>query len=195
MFKRISIFALALVLFTGCSDPVGLDAESPVAESRIDREFAPPKDERTKMTIADVAIAVNAQTGEFSSLIAALSRVNLVGAVDGNTLLTVFAPTDAAFAALLNELGASSLDDIDDATLTSVLLYHVVPGRWYSGRVLGANKLNTLNGDKLKVDAGDVSIIDVNGREANILVGAGLFDITARNGVIHVIDKVVLPGL
>lgn len=195
MMKRISIFALALFVFVGCADPISVETEAPIAESRIDREFAPPKGDRTNQTIADIAIAVNAQSGEFSVLLAALTRANLVGAVDGKGLLTVFAPTDAAFGDLLKELGAKSLDDIDDATLTSVLLYHVVPGRYYSGRVLSSDKLNTLNGDKLKVDAGSAAIVDVNGRTSNILVGAGLFDITARNGVIHVIDKVVLPTL
>lgn len=195
MMKRTSIFALALFVFVGCADPISVETEAPIAASRIDREFAPPKGDRTNQTIADIAIAVNAQSGEFSVLLAALTRANLVGAVDGKGLLTVFAPTDAAFAALLKELGANSLDDIDDATLTSVLLYHVVPGRYYSGRVLSSDNLNTLNGDKLKVDAGSAAIVDVNGRTSNILVGAGLFDITARNGVIHVIDKVVLPTL
>ena len=195
MFNRLSIFVLTLFFLTGCSDPISIEAEGPVSESRATMGASAQMSERSDMTIAEIALSINADTGEFSSLIAALSRVDLVGAVNGNRQLTVFAPTDAAFAALLAELGAGSLNDIDDATLTSVLLYHVVPGRRYSGSVLSAQQLNTLNGDKIEVNAADASIVDVNGREAGILVGAGLFDISAKNGVIHVIDKVVLPAL
>jgi transforming growth factor-beta-induced protein len=74
-------------------------------------------------TIVDVAVA----SDDFSVLVEAVTRVGLVDALaDPNASLTVFAPTDAAFSALLTELGASSLDDISDELLTSVLLYHVL---------------------------------------------------------------------
>ncbi len=187
MIKRISIFTLAVLFVMGCSDPVSVESiEAPVSESR---RFAPPADDFKKLTIADIVVAVSNDSGEFSILLAALQKAELVGAVDGKQPLTVFAPTNAAFVSLLGELGASSLDDIDKATLTQVLLYHVVGGRRVASIVLGSDNLHTLQGGKLTVDAKNGALIDANHRSANI-VGV---DIAARNGIVHVIDRVVLP--
>jgi uncharacterized surface protein with fasciclin (FAS1) repeats len=101
--------------------------------------------------------------------------------------VTVFAPTDQAFIDLLGELKLGGLDDIDQATLTQVLLYHVVPGARTAKSVLPAPRLRTLQGGFLQ-QAGRV-LTDNNGRDAAI-VGV---DIRATNGVVHVINRVVLP--
>ena len=188
MIKRFSMLALAVLVAFGCSDPISVDnSVEPTAESR---RFTPPEGaDFRNLTIAGVVVAVVDASGEFSILLEALSRVDLVGAVDSNRPLTVFAPTNDAFVALLGELGATSLDDIDDETLTQVLLYHVVPGRVTAELVLGSDKLQTLQGGKLKVDADNVALIDMNGRSSNIVD----VNIAPRNGIIHVIDTVVLP--
>jgi uncharacterized surface protein with fasciclin (FAS1) repeats len=112
---------------------------------------------------------------------AVLARLSSRGQV------TVFAPTDQAFLDLLAELGLGGLDDIDQATLTQVLLYHVVPGARTAESVLPASRLRTLQGGFLQ-QAGGV-LTDNNGRYASI-VGV---DIRATNGVVHVINRVVLP--
>ncbi|MEZ4699204.1 MAG: fasciclin domain-containing protein [Rhodothermales bacterium] len=194
MMTRILTFALTLTILIGCSDPVSvLETESPATPSASSGDRIKDDSKRTSKTIAEIVLDVNAESGEFSVLLAALTRVDLVAPFLEKTPKTVFAPTDAAFLALLDELGLQSLDDIDDATLTTVLLYHVTGGRWFSNRVLHAESIPTLQGGSLQVDAENAALIDANGRSAQILVGAGLFDITAKNGVIHVIDRVVLP--
>ena len=101
--------------------------------------------------------------------------------------VTVFAPTDQAFLNLLSELELGGLDDIDTATLTQVLLYHVVPGARTAASVLPATRLRTLQGGFLQ-QAGGV-LTDNNGRDAAIID----VDIRASNGVVHVINRVVLP--
>jgi len=138
-------------------------------------------------TIVGTAIAVNEATGEFDELIAAVSRAGLVGTLDGNRQFTVFAPTDAAFAELYAALGVSGVNDIPVGTLRKVLLHHIVPGERFSADVLGATRIRTLNRDFLTPSvAGGAAFID----GARILIP----DVDASNGVIHVIDHVLVPG-
>jgi uncharacterized surface protein with fasciclin (FAS1) repeats len=141
-------------------------------------------------TIVDVALAANAQTGEFSILIAALQAADpsVIQTLSGKGQFTVFAPTDAAFVSLLNELGVSASDLLSNkALVTQVLLYHVVRGNRESAEVLASSRIRTLNGGFLFQNGGVLT--DANGRTANIIA----VDIKASNGVIHVIDRVVLP--
>lgn len=147
---------------------------------------AAPAAARSGPTIADTAIAVNAETGEFSQLIAAASRAGLVGALDGNRQLTVFAPTDAAFADLYATLGVTGVDEIPVATLRAVLLHHVAPGERFNDDVLDASRIRTLNRDFVFPGTDGGASID----DASIVAA----DIDASNGVIHVIDAVLLPG-
>jgi uncharacterized surface protein with fasciclin (FAS1) repeats len=141
-------------------------------------------------TIIDVAKAVNAQTGEFSILIAAINAADpsVAKTLSGNGKLTVFAPTDAAFVSLLDELGLTA-DQVlgDQALVTKVLLYHVVRGNRDSSAILSSSRIRTLQGGFLFQSGGVLT--DANGRTANII----LPDVKASNGVIHVIDRVVLP--
>jgi uncharacterized surface protein with fasciclin (FAS1) repeats len=146
---------------------------------------APPGD-----TIVDVALAINADTGEFSILIAALLAADeaVIKTLDGNGQFTVFAPTDAAFVALLGELGLTPDELLAETELvTQVLLYHVARGRRDSTAVLGSHRIRTLQRGFLFQEGGVLT--DQNGRTANIIAT----DVEAANGVIHVIDTVVLP--
>ncbi len=140
--------------------------------------------------IAEIAIQNStAATPEFTQLVAALSRAGLVDAVSGGAddNLTVFAPTDAAFAALYDALGVSGVDEIDLDLLTDVLTYHVVPARAFSQDLRdGASLPTLLAGSNLTVDLPGLNIND-SGLVPTML------NIHATNGVIHVIDQVLLP--
>lgn len=135
-----------------------------------------------------------AQSDEnFSILVQAVVRAGLVDELSADGPLTVFAPTNAAFAALLDELDADSLDDIDDETLISVLKYHVVSGKVLAGDLSDEQEVAPILGDDqtFTIDlTGGAKIVDANDRVANITTT----DIEASNGVIHVIDKVILPS-
>ncbi|MCX2743312.1 fasciclin domain-containing protein [Mangrovivirga sp. M17] len=130
---------------------------------------------------------------DFSILVDAVTRVGLGGALSGDDNLTVFAPTNDAFVALLSELGYSSLDEIDDETLTAVLLYHVVDGKICSNELTDEQMVPTLNGDSFTVDLDNLTLTDVNGRESNLVLP--LLNLQATNGVVHVIERVLLPTL
>ena len=141
-------------------------------------------------TIVDVALAANAATGEFSILIAALQAANpdILKKLSSDREYTVFAPTDAAFTALLAELGVTAEQLLSDKQMLSrVLRYHIARGELEAAEVLASDRIRTLQGGRLW-QAGGV-LTDANGRTANIVQT----DIQATNGVIHVIDNVVLP--
>jgi len=148
---------------------------------------APVAARQTGATIVDTAIAVNARTGEFGELIAALDRAGLVGTLDGQRQFTVFAPTDAAFENLYEALDVDGVDEISVRTLQAVLLHHVSPGERFSGDVLDSTRIRTLNRDFVfpSVQGGSAYIDG-----ARILMA----DVDASNGVIHVIDGVLVPG-
>jgi uncharacterized surface protein with fasciclin (FAS1) repeats len=129
-------------------------------------------------TIAEIA----ASDPNFSTLVAALSCTGLVDAVAGRQQLTVFAPTNAAFAAL--NLNEENVCQIEREALTNILLYHVTRGVRLSESVLGKKKIVMLNGGSITVSSGG----QINGN-SNIVAA----DIRAKNGVIHVIDAVLLP--
>jgi uncharacterized surface protein with fasciclin (FAS1) repeats len=142
-------------------------------------------------TIVDVALAANAQTGEFSILIAALQAANpdvIRRLSNPEREYTVFAPTNAAFTALLAELGVTAEQLLSDKMMLSrVLRYHIARGELEAAEVLARPRIRTLQGGKLW-QAGGV-LTDANGRNSNIVQT----DIQASNGVIHVIDNVLLP--
>lgn len=141
-------------------------------------------------TIVDVALAANAESGEFSILIAALQAADpaVIQTLSGRGQFTVFAPTDAAFVSLLGELGLSAEQLLSNkALVTQVLLYHVARGNRDSQDVLASSRIRTLEGGFLYQSGGVLT--DANGRTSNIIA----VDIKASNGVIHVIDRVVLP--
>ena len=135
----------------------------------------------------------------FETLVTALTRddlsedfVSILSTTDAPSPFTVFAPTNDAFVSLLSELGIDSLDNIDAATLELTLATHVVVEANVRSEDLTQGMSITTIGDGLTVslDAGP-QLIDLNDRIANIIV----VDVQAYNGVVHVIDEVVLPQL
>jgi uncharacterized surface protein with fasciclin (FAS1) repeats len=142
-------------------------------------------------TIVDIALQVNADMDEFNTLIAALVAADLVDALDNGGQFTVFAPTDAAFAAI--GLDADNVGDVEG--LADILLYHVTEGRRFSNSVFNKNNskpIEMLNGGYVWSNP-DLSITDSNAGTVDAGIVDPLFDISASNGVIHVIDQVLLP--
>lgn len=131
----------------------------------------------------------------FSTLVAALTRPGLstdyVATLSGTGPFTVFAPTNAAFDALLTELNLSSLDSIPTATLEAVLTYHVASGNVLAGSLTNGQVVTTLQTGTFTINLGSgATITDGAGRTTNIVAT----DVQASNGVIHAIDKVLLPN-
>ena len=129
--------------------------------------------------IVDTAIAA----GQFDTLAAALDKAGLVATLKGKGPFTVFAPTDAAFA----KLPKADLDALlaDNAKLVAVLTYHVVPGN-VMAKDVKPGKVKTVQGSELTLATGDGGVTVDGARVVKA-------DIVADNGVIHVIDSVVLP--
>ena len=132
-----------------------------------------------------VDTAVNA--GRFNVLAAALDAADLVGALQGPGPFTVFAPTDSAFAKLPPGTLDFLLQPENKQALTDILLYHVVPGEFFAADVLAKSQLDTLNGQRLDISLSQGQpFVD----QAQIWVT----DVASTNGVIHVIDEVLLPS-
>ena len=133
--------------------------------------------------IIDTAVAA----GSFTTLAAALTAANLIDTLKGPGPFTVFAPTDEAFAKLPAGAVESLLTDIPK--LTSILTYHVVAGKVMAADVIG------LNGKSAKtVNGADVAISTDGGVKLNGKSNVVKTDIECTNGVIHVIDTVILPA-
>lgn len=142
-------------------------------------------------SIAEIVVAsTEGDEPEFTVLLAAVESAGLVDALSETGPYTVFAPTDAAFTALLEELGTDAETLLSDTELlTSVLLYHVVPGTFYAEDVAELNGVSVATaywGSTVDITAGDDGVFI----DDAAVVSA---DIEAANGVIHVIDSVILP--
>ena len=129
---------------------------------------------------------VATKAGKFNTLLAAAKAAGLVDALSGDKALTVFAPTDDAFAKLPKDTVATLLKPENKDKLKAILLFHVVEGRVYSEDALAAKSAATLQGSKVEITVKDGAAY-VNG--AKILAT----DVDASNGVIHIIDSVILP--
>ena len=155
----------------------------------IDKVLMPP----TK-NIVEIA----AGNPNFSILVDAVVYAGLDGVLATGGPFTVFAPTNDAFVALLAELKLNSFDELIAAIgkdgLTKVLLYHVVSGRVFSSDLpAGPLSVKTLNGQSFTIDASQIKITDAVKRESFLI--PDFLNIQATNGVIHVINKVILPVL
>ena len=165
--------------------------EEPVCPTECPEEpICPAAEEKCEPNLVDVAIAVNSDgdyAGLFDTLIAAVLAADsaVVDTLTGCDPYTVFAPTDDAFAAL--GLTPDTVGSVDQSLLTDILLYHVASGELDACTVLGMEKICTLKQATLKPCGGVLT--DKFGREATIIVT----DVEACNGIIHVIDAVVLP--
>jgi transforming growth factor-beta-induced protein len=134
-------------------------------------------------TVVDVALSDD----DFSILVAALTKAGLVSALQGDGPFTVFAPTNAAFAELLDKLDLTAEELLNQSELAKVLLYHVIPGLVKAGDITDGLVAETLNtGNSLTFTLGSVFI-----NETTEVVAT---DVLALNGVVHVIDEVLIPA-
>ncbi len=132
--------------------------------------------------IVDTAVAA----GSFKTLAAALQAAGLVDTLKGNGPFTVFAPTDEAFAKLPAGTVEELLKPENKAKLTAILTYHVVPGKVMASQVVSLKEAKTVNGKSVKIAVDNGTVMIDNAKVVKT-------DIGTTNGVIHVIDTVILP--
>ena len=168
-----STFTLAAVA------AVALAAAGPSASASV-----PSRENAVQASAKTDIVATATAAGKFKTLTSLLKQAGLAGTLQGKGSYTVFAPTDAAFAkvpkATLQALGQ------DKAKLRSVLLYHVVKGKLTAAKVVKRRSVKTLNGQRVRIRV----------RGETVRVGGARVttaDVRASNGVIHVIDKVLIP--
>lgn len=133
--------------------------------------------------IVDTAV----EAGSFKTLVAAVQAAGLVETLKGEGPFTVFAPTDEAFAALPEGTVEDLLKPENKDKLASILTYHVVPGKVMSSDLSDDMMAKTVEGSEIKVDLGNGVMVN----DANVVTA----DVEADNGVIHVIDKVIMPSM
>ena len=133
-----------------------------------------------RQDIVDTAVAA----GSFKTLAAALQAADLVDTLKGKGPFTLFAPTDEAF----QKLPPGALDALlaDKAKLAAVLTYHVVPGKVWAAEAMKLNSAKTVNGQNLTIRVKEGAVLVDNAKIIQT-------DLAASNGVIHVIDSVILP--
>ena len=145
--------------------------------------------------IVDIAVSVD----DFSTLVTALKAANLVDALKGEGPFTVFAPTNSAFAKIDSKTLNALLEPKNRETLSKILTYHVISGKYEANDVVkalkkggGAIVLKTLSGDKVKIKQrnGGIYLKDQKGNYSKIVKT----DVIGTNGVIHIIDTVVMPN-
>lgn len=163
--------ALLLVLGAACTSS---EAGTALPDSAADAD--------KRSDIVDTAVGA----GSFTTLVAAVKAADLVDTLKGEGPFTVFAPTDEAFA----KLPAGTVEDLlkpeNKDKLKAILTYHVVPGRVMAADVAGLTSAKTVNGKELKISAADGKVmVD----KATVVKT----DIACSNGVIHVVDSVMLP--
>ena len=178
------LLGVVAMVFVACSSEEETTSDVVATTSPMPTQQAM---EATK-TIVDIAV----EDGRFETLVAALQAAELVSTLSGEGPFTVFAPTDDAFAALPDGVVAGLLEDIP--SLTEVLTYHVVSGTVLAETVVGLTSAATLQGEEVTIE-----VIDPNRPPltiGNVMIDGAtvlITDIIGSNGVIHVIDSVILP--
>jgi len=139
----------------------------------------------TKKAGASTVVEIAASNPDFSILVEAVTKAKLGEALSADGPFTVFAPTNEAFESLFKQLGVSGVKDLSAEKLTPILTYHVVSGKVMS-KDLSNTSVATLNGEKIKINLSHGVMIN----ESKVVKA----DITGSNGVVHVIDKVLIPN-
>lgn len=168
----------ALALVAACQP-----APAPVQEEPAPVAEATPAPTPALVDVVDTAVAA----GTFTKLVAAVQAAGLAEALKAPGPITVFAPNDEAFAKIPAADLEALLKPENKDKLAGVLKHHVIQGAVASSTITGPMEVDTLNGDKLKIDVKDGKVL-VGGAT---VVGA---DVQAANGVIHVVDTVIMPA-
>lgn len=177
-----AVMALALIAAACGSDDADDTTTTTAAAATTVAESTETTEAMVEVgTIVDVA----ASAGSFETLLAAAEAAGLVDTLQGDGPFTVFAPTDDAFAALPE----GTLDSLlaDPAALSEILLYHVVSGEVLAADVVGLTSATSVQGSDIAIEVVDGGVV-LNGA-SNVVTT----DVDASNGVIHIIDSVILP--
>ena len=193
----LAALAAATLVLTGCAS-----AEEEVVEETTEEVVEETTDESTEETMEEETseesmeeeaspaapgdiVAVASEAGSFTTLVAAVEAAGLVETLQGDGPFTVFAPTDDAFAALPEGVVDALLLEENLEVLQQILTYHVVPAEVFSADVTTGD-VETVEGSTIAVEVGDQ--VTLNGSATVVTT-----DVEASNGVIHVIDQVILP--
>jgi uncharacterized surface protein with fasciclin (FAS1) repeats len=184
----VALFVGGILIFSGGDDTTETEETTTPATSQTETQTTEPEEE----AVAESNIVELAQgTESLSTLVAAVVQADLVETLSGDGPFTVFAPTDDAFAALLAELNVTAEELLAREDLSAILTYHVVAGEAMAADLTDGQELTTVQGGTLTVgvtDAG-VTLTDANGN----VVTVAQADVKASNGIVHVIDGVLLP--
>jgi len=178
---KIKLFAmlavLALVVAACSSDDDAAETTTTAAATATTEAM---EEEMTEDTVVDIAV-----NNGFNTLVAAVQAAGLVDTLSGDGPFTVFAPTDEAFAALPE----GTLDALlaDPEALAEILTYHVVSGKVLAADVVGLTSATSVQGSDIAIEVVDGGVV-LNG-SANVVTT----DVEASNGVVHIIDAVILP--
>lgn len=168
------------------------DADKTVSETEVavsDNESSEASSSDSEQQSSNVVELAQA-TDSLSTLVSAVVTADLVETLSGEGPFTVFAPTNDAFNALLTNLGITTDELLARDDLAGILTYHVVSGEVLSGDLTDGMVVTTVQGNTLTVNVGDtVTITDTAGNVATVTAA----DVDASNGVVHIIDSVVLP--
>jgi len=187
LLKLLSFFLAGSLVLVACGDDGSESDDAATTEAPAETTEAPAETTVAEPTMDIVETASAA--GDFTTLVAAVEAAGLVETLQGEGPYTVFAPTDEAFAAALEDLGLTAEELLADTeTLTSILTYHVVEGEVPAADVV------TLDGEEVPTVNGATVTIGVDGETVTVNdATVTATDIFATNGVIHVIDSVLLP--
>ena len=181
--RRLFAALAALALLTAAcggteEEPAAVTGESGVNE--------PTGTRAQPATVVDIAVS----SADHTILVAAVTEADLVDTLSGDGPFTVLAPTDDAFAAALEALGLTAEELLASDELASILTYHVIPSQALAADVIGLDgqMVETVNGDTVEITVTDEGGVMIDG--ANVIAT----DLTADNGVVHVLDAVILPG-
>jgi uncharacterized surface protein with fasciclin (FAS1) repeats len=185
----VAIATLGMFAVTACGTPKTEEAEEVTTEEVV---------EEVAVVETPNIIGVASANENFSTLVAAVTAAGLVETLSGDGPFTVFAPTNDAFAALPEGTVDNLLKPENLATLSGILTYHVVSGKFEAAAVVeaintngGSFEIATVQGGILvaSLDGDNVIITDENGNAATVVIA----DVAASNGVIHAINSVVMP--
>ena len=177
--------AIAIAACSSAASPSAAPTTAPTATPAPTTAVAPSTAPSASAAMAKDIVETATEAGSFQTLLAAVKAAGLVETLQGKGPFTVFAPTDAAFAAL----PAGTLDGLlkDPAALKKILLYHVVSGSVTSDKVVGLTSATSVEGSPIAIAVKDGTVY------LNDSAKVVTPDVMASNGVIHVIDKVLLP--
>jgi uncharacterized surface protein with fasciclin (FAS1) repeats len=177
--------AIAIAACSSAASPSAAPTTAPTATPAPTAAAPSTAPSASAAAMAKDIVETATEAGSFKTLLAAVKAAGLVETLQGKGPFTVFAPTDTAFAAL----PAGTLDGLlkDPAALKKVLLYHVVSGSVTADKVVGLTSATSVEGSPIAISVKDGTVY------LNDSAKVVTADVMASNGVIHVIDKVILP--